>query len=83
MRVLFSELQHRLPLTSRDYRTCGWCTSFRYTRNAADNASVKLTEISNTEPIKSVSSNVDQGQWSWGESNPRPPSGCRPCYDHS
>ena len=21
--------------------------------------------------------------WSWRESNPRPPSGCRPCYDHS
>jgi hypothetical protein len=22
-------------------------------------------------------------RWSWGESNPRPPSGCRPRYDHS
>ena len=22
-------------------------------------------------------------EWSWGESNPRPPSGCRPRYDHS
>src|SRR5438067_457361 len=22
-------------------------------------------------------------QWSWGESNPRPMSGDRPCYDHS
>ena len=21
--------------------------------------------------------------WSWRESNPRPSSGCRPCYDHS
>ena len=21
--------------------------------------------------------------WSWGESNPRPPSGCRPRYDRS
>jgi hypothetical protein len=29
-------------------------------------------------PVEQVAS-----LWSWGESNPRPPSGCRPRYDHS
>jgi hypothetical protein len=26
---------------------------------------------------------VELGEWSWGESNPRPPSSCRPRYDRS
>ena len=25
----------------------------------------------------------EESEWSWGESNPRPSGGCRPCYDHS
>ncbi len=33
--------------------------------------------------VRALPMSRDITQWSWGESNPRPPSGCRPRYDRS